>query len=144
MPLTKLRNFLVPQDAVFFELMERQAGIAHEAAQELSALLRDYNGVAAKAAKIRELENNGDQLTREVYVALNKTFIVPIDHDDISALASSLDDALDMGLVKISVFFLALLVAKLWAPILSLGWEIYALIFVLAAIRPTYDVLLRK
>ncbi len=53
-------------------------------------------------------------------------------------------DAIDMGLVKISVFFLALALAVLWPPLLSLGWETYAAIFVLAAIKPTYDVLVKK
>ena len=45
-------------------------------------------------------------------------------------------DALDVGMVKVSVFFLALLAAKLYSPLLSLDWWAYALVFVLAAIRP--------
>lgn len=97
MPLTKLRNFLVPQDTVFFELMEKQAKIANEAAHELSGIFKDFRGVTEKAAKIRELESDGDHLMREIYLALNKTFIVPIDHSDIASLASSLDDVLDLA-----------------------------------------------
>ncbi|MFA5930298.1 MAG: DUF47 family protein [Candidatus Micrarchaeia archaeon] len=97
MPLTKLRNFLVPQDTLFFELMEKQAKIANDGAHELSGIFRDYRGVTAKAARIRELESDGDLLMREIYVSLNKTFIVPIDHSDIAALASSLDDVLDLA-----------------------------------------------
>jgi len=97
MPLTKLRNFIVPQDTLFFELMEKQAKVAHDASQELSELFKDYRSVSARAAKIRELENEGDLLMRDIYVALNKTFIVPIDHGDISSLASSLDDVLDLA-----------------------------------------------
>jgi len=96
MPLTKLRNFLVPADSVFFDLMEKQAEVAHAASQELSMLFGDYKNVAAKAGKIRSLENEGDELTRKVYTALNKTFIVPIDHGDISVMASLLDDVLDL------------------------------------------------
>jgi hypothetical protein len=48
--------------------------------------------------------------------------------------------ALDIGLLKISVFFLALLLAKLYTPLLSLDWQVYALVFALAAILPTCDV----
>ena len=48
--------------------------------------------------------------------------------------------ALDMGLVKISVFFLALLLAKLYTPLLSLDWQWYAIVFALAGILPAYDV----
>lgn len=95
--MTKLRNFLVPQDTLFFELMEKQAKIAHEGAQGLSGLFKDYRNVSAKAAAIRELENEGDLLMRDIYTALNKTFIVPIDHSDIASLASSLDDVLDLA-----------------------------------------------
>ncbi|MCX6769808.1 MAG: DUF47 family protein [Candidatus Micrarchaeota archaeon] len=96
MPLTKLRNLLVPQDTLFFDLMEKQAEIANSAAHELSEIFKEYSGVPEKAARIKELENQGDLLMRDIYIALNKTFIVPIDHSDISSLASSLDDVLDM------------------------------------------------
>ena len=46
----------------------------------------------------------------------------------------------DMALVKISAFFFALMLARLWAPLLSLDWQWYALICVLAGIKPAYDV----
>jgi predicted phosphate transport protein (TIGR00153 family) len=96
MPLTKLKNFLVPQDDIFFKLMEKQAETAHTAAQELSKLLEDYNKANKESKKIRDLEHQGDELMRNLYTALNKTFIVPIDHTDISALANALDDILDL------------------------------------------------
>ena len=96
MPLTKLRNLVVPQDTLFFDLMEKQANTANQAAHELSELFKDYSDIPGKAARIKELENQGDLLMRDIYIALNKTFIVPIDHSDISSLASSLDDVLDM------------------------------------------------
>ncbi len=96
MPLNKLKNLLLPQDNVFFELMEKQAETAHKASQALSELLENYNNIKKKSEKIRELEHQGDQLMRDVYTALNKTFIVPIDHSDISTLANALDDVLDL------------------------------------------------
>ncbi|MEK6982061.1 MAG: DUF47 family protein [Candidatus Micrarchaeota archaeon] len=96
MPLTKIKNFLVPQESPFFDFMQKQAETAHDSAQELSGLLTDYKNIDEKAKKIRELEHTGDQLMRDIYTALNKTFIVPIDHSDISTLASSLDDIVDL------------------------------------------------
>ena len=42
----------------------------------------------------------------------------------------------DIGLVKLSVFAFALMLAKLWTPLLGLNWYWYALIFVIAAIIP--------
>jgi hypothetical protein len=47
---------------------------------------------------------------------------------------------IDMGLVKLSVFAFALMVAKLWEPILSLEWYWYGIIFVLAAVPPIFRI----
>jgi hypothetical protein len=47
---------------------------------------------------------------------------------------------IDIKLIKWSVAGFVLLVAKLWPPVLSLDWYWYALVGVLAAIRPTYKV----
>ncbi len=49
-------------------------------------------------------------------------------------------DWLDMGMIKLSAFFFALLLAKLWVPLLALDWYWYALLFVLAAIKPVAKV----
>lgn len=96
MPLKKLKHILVPQDDIFFKLMEMQAETAHEAAKALFDLLNNYQDIEQKCAKIKNFEHEGDKLMRDVYTALNKTFIVPIDHSDISTLAGALDDVLDL------------------------------------------------
>jgi hypothetical protein len=46
--------------------------------------------------------------------------------------------------VKLSVFFFALMLATIWPPLLSLGWQWYALLFLIAAIKPVHDVFLKK
>lgn len=96
MPLNRIKKMIVPQEDIFFVLMEKQADKACEAAHVLSDLFDNYKDVKAKADAIKEIEHQGDFLTRDVYTALNKTFIVPIDHGDISALASALDNVLDL------------------------------------------------
>ena len=50
----------------------------------------------------------------------------------------------DMALVKISAFFFALMLAKLFAPLLSLEWHWYALVFVLAGIKPACEIFKSK
>lgn len=50
-------------------------------------------------------------------------------------------DWLDVGLVKISVAAVVLLIAKLWPPILCLDWYWYAIIFVIAAVKPVSRVM---
>lgn len=94
MPLKMLKNLLVPQDTIFFDLMENQAETAYNASQVLSDLLKEHD--LKKSEKIKDLEHHGDDLLRKMYHALNKTFIVPIDHSDISTLASALDDVIDL------------------------------------------------
>ncbi|MBI5046942.1 DUF47 family protein [Candidatus Micrarchaeota archaeon] len=96
MPLSKIKNFLVPQESAFFDLMQKQAETAELAAHALSDLLSDYKNMHERVKKIRELEHKGDQLMRDIYTDLNKTFIVPIDHGDISTLAGALDDVIDL------------------------------------------------
>jgi hypothetical protein len=96
MPLNRLKRLIVPQEDVFFKLMESQAETANNAAQALYELMQNYHDVDKKCAKIKDFEHQGDQLMREIYKALNTTFIVPIDHSDISTLANSLDDVLDL------------------------------------------------
>ncbi|VVC03487.1 Uncharacterised protein [Candidatus Bilamarchaeum dharawalense] len=105
MPLNRIKKFLVPEDNVFFELMEKQADTAHLGSVALYDLLKDFNNVESKTKKIKDLEHIGDQLTREVYTALNKTFIVPIDHSDISTLTSALDNVLDLLDHTATMFF---------------------------------------
>jgi uncharacterized protein Yka (UPF0111/DUF47 family) len=90
-----LRELLIPQDKVFFDLFEKQAGIVKEAAWQLVALTEDFTSVKEKRHAIEKLEHKGDLLTHDIYNQLNTTFITPMDPEEISRLASSLDDVLD-------------------------------------------------
>jgi uncharacterized protein len=90
-----LRELLIPQDKIFFDLFEKQAGIVKEAAWQLVALTEDFTNVKEKRHAIWLLESKGDQVTHEIYDQLNRTFITPLDPEEISRLASSMDDVLD-------------------------------------------------
>jgi uncharacterized protein len=89
------RELLIPQDKIFFDLFEKQAGIVKEAAWQLVALTEDFTNVKEKRHAIEKLEHKGDILTHDIYNQLNMTFITPLDPEEISRLASSLDDVLD-------------------------------------------------
>lgn len=95
MALTRLKHILVPQDQVFFEKLEKQTQAAHQAATRLQELMHDYTDPKKAAQEIKGIEQAGDDFMHELYVELNKSFIVPLDHTDISALATALDDVLD-------------------------------------------------
>jgi len=90
-----LRELLIPKDKVFFDLFEKQAGVVKEAAWQLVALTEDFTNVKDKRHAIEKLEHKGDQITHDIYEQLNSSFITPIDPEEISKLASALDEVLD-------------------------------------------------
>jgi len=90
-----LRELLIPQDKIFFEMFEKQAATVREAAYLLVGLSEDFTNVKEKRHAIELLEHKGDQITHGIYEQLNRTFITPIDPEEISRLASTLDDVLD-------------------------------------------------
>jgi uncharacterized protein len=90
-----LRELLIPQDKVFFDLFEKQVGIVTESANQLVALAENFTNVREKRHALELLEHQGDQVTHDIYEQLNRTFITPLDPEEISSLASALDDVLD-------------------------------------------------
>jgi uncharacterized protein Yka (UPF0111/DUF47 family) len=90
-----LRELLIPQDRIFFDLFEKQVGIVKESSVQLVALTENFTGVSEKRHSIEMLEHEGDQVTHDIYEQLNRTFITPLDPEEISGLASALDDVLD-------------------------------------------------
>ena len=90
-----LRELLIPHDKIFFDLFEKQAGVVKEAAWRLVALTEDFTSVKEKRHQIENLEHKGDQITHDIYDQLNRTFITPLDPEEISRLASALDEVLD-------------------------------------------------
>src|SRR5947209_17770375 len=91
--LARLR--LIPQDDRFFDLFNRGAGNTLEGARLLHDLLHNYVDVDRKARRLKDIVHTGDEITHEVFGALHRTFITPLDREDISNLASSLDDVID-------------------------------------------------
>jgi predicted phosphate transport protein (TIGR00153 family) len=87
---------LVPRDQKFFDLFEQQAEHIVSAARVLSDMTVDYASAEERARHIKDLEHACDTLTHEVVRRLNTTFVTPIDREDIYALASRLDDVLDL------------------------------------------------
>jgi len=87
---------LIPRDEGFFDLFEKAAKNAFDGANALSELFNNYSDASIKSERITELEHGGDKLTHETMTKLNKTFITPIDRDDIHRLITRLDDVIDL------------------------------------------------
>lgn len=89
------KEWIVPQEKHFFEMLEHQADVVVEGAEALLDMTKDFRDVEAKRDRLKDIEHRGDDLVHEIAEALNRTFVTPIDHDDMSKLASRLDDILD-------------------------------------------------
>ncbi len=90
-----LKHLIMPPDPVYFDLLERQAAIATEAAHQLLDLTKNFTNIKDKRQEIEVLEQKGDQITHEIHERLNKKYRPPFDTDEISKLASALDEVLD-------------------------------------------------
>ena len=86
---------LTPQKREFFELFTQASLNAREIARLLVELLADWPASRSRLADIREAEHEGDRLTHEVVNLLNRTFVTPLDRDDMYRLASAIDDVCD-------------------------------------------------
>jgi predicted phosphate transport protein (TIGR00153 family) len=87
---------LTPHERGFYPLFTRAAENIVVAADELAKLVAaEPAGRADMAARVKAYENAGDELTHEIMVKVNKTFVTPFDREDIHRLASALDDVLD-------------------------------------------------
>ena len=87
---------LFPKTVDFFEIFDRAALNITKAGVLLVALMENFDRLEERAKEIYEVEQEGDILTHEIMKKLNKTFVTPIDREDLYALASRLDDILDL------------------------------------------------
>ena len=86
---------MMPREAGFFDMFDRHAATLVKGAGALSQLLRGEVAVAEGCAAIVRHETEADDITREVLLAVRRTFVTPFDRSDIKDLITSLDDAID-------------------------------------------------
>lgn len=80
---------------IFFTTLEAMGDTLVEAVEYFASGVSDLSNLTAFAKKMKELESKCDQFTHTILKELNKTFITPIEREDIMALTTSLDDVLD-------------------------------------------------
>ncbi|MFC5994872.1 DUF47 domain-containing protein [Pseudonocardia hispaniensis] len=87
---------LRPHERGFYPLFTRAAENIVAAADELAKLVAAEPEARSEFAdRVKDAEHAGDELTHEIMVKLNSTFVTPFDREDIYRLASSLDDVID-------------------------------------------------
>ncbi len=101
-----IRGILLPRDKLFFTLLERESKNVLMGAQEFQNLISHYDSLAEKRNRIKMIEHDGDEIVHEIYSNLAKSFVTPIDREDIAKLASLYDDVLDFTYAVANRLFL--------------------------------------
>jgi predicted phosphate transport protein (TIGR00153 family) len=86
---------LIPRDEQFFDLFNQLAEHLRTTARLVDQLFADPSRTTELVAQIKDVEHQADVLTLSINVRIDKSFITPIDREDIHLLASRLDDVID-------------------------------------------------
>lgn len=87
---------LIPREEKFFDLFENAADLVHQGTLAFRDLMANYRDVQAGVEHIKEIEHRCDKVTHETIDKLHKTFLTPIDREDVHAIITGLDEILDM------------------------------------------------
>src|SRR5258706_6385099 len=79
----------------FYTLMEQQADSAHRAAMEFHALTKDFEHMELYVKRIEDIEHEADDLTHQLSNKTDRTFVTPLDKEDLQDLSAGLDDITD-------------------------------------------------
>ena len=85
----------LPREEKFFTLFQESAANVKETAVKLLDLMENYENVPEKVAEIKRLEEVGDTVIHTIMTSLHRTFVTPLDREDIAALGERLDDIVD-------------------------------------------------
>jgi predicted phosphate transport protein (TIGR00153 family) len=85
----------IPRDMEFYDLFEKETANLVVAGEKLVDLFKNYENVEEKAKELKDLEHKGDVITHEIIARVHRSFVTPIDSEDITLLAHSLDDVMD-------------------------------------------------
>ena len=86
---------LFPREEDFFVLFRKQAALVREGCGQLLEMVSSFDRLDERAKQLKDIEHRADLVTHEIFERLNRTFITPLEREDIHQLASNLDDVLD-------------------------------------------------
>ncbi len=86
---------LMPKDEKFFELFARHSIAVLAGAEALRAMLEGGDSIARNYQIVMDREQDADDVTREVLIAVRRTFITPFDRGNIRDLITSMDNTID-------------------------------------------------
>ena len=88
-------SWLRSNEGEIIGLIESQGEVLIKSVNILVELMNDYRRLEELSVKIQDLEHEGDRITHQVYTLIDKTFVTPLDKEDISALTGKIDQIID-------------------------------------------------
>jgi hypothetical protein len=85
----------LPREGNFFDLFDKHAELCVLGATELLAMVSNEGSSPAKAKRIKEIEHEADVITHTCVEQLHRTFVTPLDREDIHRVISRMDDVID-------------------------------------------------
>ncbi|MEP0824800.1 MAG: DUF47 domain-containing protein [Nitrososphaera sp.] len=82
-------------DKEIIDKLELQSSNLLKGTSALVELISNFENINERKAKIKDLEHEGDRITHDLYTVLGKTFVTPLDREDISKLTGAVDEILD-------------------------------------------------
>ena len=86
---------LFPKQDDFFVLFRRQAALVRQSCDQLNEMMQNYDDLEVRAKRLKDVEHEADLVAHDLFERLNRTFITPLEREDIHGLASGLDDVID-------------------------------------------------
>jgi len=90
-----LKEWIIPQDKAFFNILEKESANVLFGATRLEDAMKSFDEMEKRRKEFKEIEHAGDDIVHQIYEKVNRSFITPIDQEDITQLASLYDDVLD-------------------------------------------------
>ncbi|MGA2331471.1 MAG: DUF47 family protein [Syntrophales bacterium] len=87
---------MIPKEEKFFDLFDELVNKIEEGGELFLDMVEHYEYSEPKIVKLKELEHEADVITHKTYEKMHKTFLTPIDREDIYALVNKMDSILDM------------------------------------------------
>lgn len=89
-------DFLIPKEFGFFDVFDKHSAVCVEGSQIMLDMLEHFGDAPAKARRLKDAEHKADEITHHTVEMLHKTFVTPIDRDQIHQLISLMDDVMDL------------------------------------------------
>lgn len=87
---------LIPREEKFFDFFEELAAKIEEGGKLFLEMVEKYDYSEARVVRLKEIENEADAITHRTYEKMHKTFLTPIDREDIYDLVNKMDSIIDM------------------------------------------------